>query len=157
MWPRAPSHKDKPEEIDNDDKKNDDDKHDDAKDDKNDDDDHSLIRTQRMGSSENRTEKMQTPILSPPRSPRTDLSSDKAIAEELERESSKAIVSALISQEFVAHAPKIIEELFRIYMQNMVLNVHPTTSTSTATTSDLQQLYLKMKSDLPSQVANPEF
>ncbi|GJY11892.1 hypothetical protein Tco_0381201 [Tanacetum coccineum] len=44
-----------------------------------------------------------------------------------ERESSKAVVHALISQEFVAHAPKIIEELFRIYMQNTVLNVHSTT------------------------------
>ncbi|GKD14491.1 hypothetical protein Tco_1198898 [Tanacetum coccineum] len=37
---------------------------------------------------------------------------------------------------------------------NTVLNVHPTISTSTATTSDLQQqLYLKMKSDLQSQVS----
>ncbi|GJT67663.1 hypothetical protein Tco_1019143 [Tanacetum coccineum] len=51
------SHKEKLEEIINDD---DDDKHDDAKDDKDDDDhdDHSLIKTQRMGSSEIRTEKM---------------------------------------------------------------------------------------------------
>ncbi|GKB30934.1 hypothetical protein Tco_0870335 [Tanacetum coccineum] len=123
-------------EIDNDDKKNDDDNHDDAKDDKNDDDDHSLIRTQRMGSSENRTEKMQTPILSPPRSPRTDLSSDKAIAEELEVSDTPMPDAPTQDQpkptsrsngEFVAHAPKIIEELFRIYMQNMVLNVHPTT------------------------------
>ncbi|GKD91617.1 hypothetical protein Tco_1367124, partial [Tanacetum coccineum] len=99
-----------------------------------------------------------------------------------ERESSQAVVPTLISQEFVAHAPKIIEELFRIHMQNTVLNVHPTTSASTATTtsdlqqqlylnmvlnvhpttsastattttSDLQQqLYLKMKSDLQAQV-----
>nr|GEV64877.1 hypothetical protein [Tanacetum cinerariifolium] len=43
------------------------------------------------------------------------------------REFSKVVVPPLISQEFVAHAPKIIEELFRIYMQNTVLNVHPTT------------------------------
>ncbi|GJX53319.1 hypothetical protein Tco_0281688 [Tanacetum coccineum] len=51
----------------------------------------------------------------------------------------------------------IIEELFKIYMQNMVLNVHPTTSTSTATTSDLQQqLYLKMKSDFQSKVVDRE-
>ncbi|GJT39278.1 hypothetical protein Tco_0939143 [Tanacetum coccineum] len=79
------SHKDKPEEIVDDEKKDDDDKHDDAKDDNDDDDhdDHLLIRTQRTGSSEIRTQKMQTPIPSPPRSPRTDLSSDKTTAEEL--------------------------------------------------------------------------
>ncbi|GKA95458.1 hypothetical protein Tco_0817496 [Tanacetum coccineum] len=68
-----------------------------------------------------------------------------------DRESSQAAVPALISQEFAAHAPKIIEELFKIYMQNTVLNVHPTPSASTATTTtyDLQhQLYLKMKTDL---------
>ncbi|GJZ38862.1 hypothetical protein Tco_0585425 [Tanacetum coccineum] len=44
-------------------------------------------------------------------------------------------------------------------MKNTVLNVHPTTSTSTATitTTDLQhQLYLKMKSNLQAQVANPD-
>ncbi|GKD54205.1 hypothetical protein Tco_1287592, partial [Tanacetum coccineum] len=45
-----------------------------------------------------------------------------------------------------------------IHMQNMILNVHPTTSASTTTTtSDLQQqLYLKTKSDLQAQVDNPE-
>ncbi|GJR61996.1 hypothetical protein Tco_1504158 [Tanacetum coccineum] len=65
-----------------------------------------------------------------------------------EREESKAAIHALISQEFIAHAPKIIEELLRIHMQNIVLNVHPTTNTSTASSSDLQQqLYLKMKYD----------
>ncbi|GJX81868.1 hypothetical protein Tco_0331349 [Tanacetum coccineum] len=36
-----------------------------------------------MGSSKIRTKKMQTPIPSPPRSPRTDLSLDKAIYQEL--------------------------------------------------------------------------
>ncbi|GJV50038.1 hypothetical protein Tco_1440250 [Tanacetum coccineum] len=71
-----------------------------------------------------------------------------------ERESSQVVVPTLISQEFVAHAPKIIEELFRIHMQNTVLNVHHITSASTATTTfDLQQqLYLKVKSDLQAQV-----
>ncbi|GJT38883.1 hypothetical protein Tco_0938748 [Tanacetum coccineum] len=54
-----------------------------------------------------------------------------------ERELLTAVVPTLISQEFVAHVPKIIEELFRIHMQNTILNVHPTTSTSTTTTSDL--------------------
>ncbi|GJZ17141.1 retrovirus-related pol polyprotein from transposon TNT 1-94 [Tanacetum coccineum] len=46
-----------------------------------------------------------------------------------ESKSLQAVVPALISQEFVAYAPKIIEELFRIYMQNTVLNVHITTIT----------------------------
>ncbi|GJY84197.1 hypothetical protein Tco_0497573 [Tanacetum coccineum] len=190
------NHDDDDDDVKKDDKKDDDDD--------NDDDDHDvhlLIRTQVTGSLEIRTEKMHTPIPSPSRSPRIDLSSDMAIAQELtvsvsptpttssqdrtkpisrrythilgvvrrmcmrrvvnavkkERESSQDVVPALISQEFVTHAPKIIEELFRIYMQNTVLNVHPTTSTSTATTSDLQQqLYLKMKSDLQAQVADPE-
>nr|GEZ73498.1 hypothetical protein [Tanacetum cinerariifolium] len=43
-----------------------------------------------------------------------------------ERESFKAVIPALISKEFVAHAPKIIEEFFRIQMQIIVLNLHPT-------------------------------
>ncbi|GJV10775.1 hypothetical protein Tco_1352316 [Tanacetum coccineum] len=76
------SHKEKPKEIVDDDEKKDDDKHDDAKDD-DDHNDQSLIRTRRMVSSKIRTEKMQTPIPSPPRSPMTDLSSDKEISEEL--------------------------------------------------------------------------
>ncbi|GKF91751.1 hypothetical protein Tco_0275452, partial [Tanacetum coccineum] len=65
------SHKYKPEEIVDDEKKDDDDKHVDAYDDKDDhddnddNDDHSLIRTRRIGSLEIRTENMQTPILSP--------------------------------------------------------------------------------------------
>nr|GEW71866.1 hypothetical protein [Tanacetum cinerariifolium] len=68
-----------------------------------------------------------------------------------EREQLKAEVHALISQEFAAHAPKIIKEIFRIHMQNTVLIVHPNSSASTASILDLQQLYLKMKSDLQSQ------
>nr|GFA55114.1 hypothetical protein [Tanacetum cinerariifolium] len=45
----------------------------------------------------------------------------------------------------------------RIHMQNTVLNVHPTISTSVALTSDLQQeLYLKIESDLQSKVDDPE-
>ncbi|GJW91558.1 hypothetical protein Tco_0169111, partial [Tanacetum coccineum] len=76
-----------------------------------------------------------------------------------EREASKATIPALISKEFTDHAPKIIEELFKIHMKNNVINVHLTTSTSTATTTtaDLQhQLYLKMKSNLHDQVVDPE-
>ncbi|GKC48268.1 hypothetical protein Tco_1065990 [Tanacetum coccineum] len=131
------------------------------------------------GSSEIRTGKMQTPIPSPLRSSRADLSSDKAIAEKLTvsdtlmpdapsqdqpkptsiRHTNLLGIVAKMSmrRKFVAHAPKIIEELFKIYIQITVLNVHPTTSTSTTTTSDLQrQLYLKMKSGLQSQVVDPE-
>ncbi|GJR19600.1 hypothetical protein Tco_0968127 [Tanacetum coccineum] len=51
-----------------------------------------------------------------------------------EREASQATVPPLISKEFADHAPKIIEELFKIHMKNNVINVHPITSTSTATT-----------------------
>nr|GEV20363.1 reverse transcriptase domain, reverse transcriptase zinc-binding domain protein [Tanacetum cinerariifolium] len=71
----------------------------------------------------------------------------------------QANVPALISKEFANHAQKIIEELFKIYIKNNVITVHPTTSTSTATTTsdDLQhQLYLKMKSNLQDQVDDPE-
>ncbi|GKB55377.1 hypothetical protein Tco_0906130 [Tanacetum coccineum] len=71
------SHKENPEKNDDDEKK------DDKKDDDDDHDDHALIRTRVTGSLEIRTEKTQTPISSPPRSPMTDLSSDKEIAQEL--------------------------------------------------------------------------
>nr|GEU67672.1 hypothetical protein [Tanacetum cinerariifolium] len=53
--------------------------------------------------------------------------------------------------EFNAHAPMIIEELFKTYVQSNVIHVHPTTTTSTKTESfaTLQyQLYLKMKRSL---------
>ncbi|GJV16736.1 hypothetical protein Tco_1362059 [Tanacetum coccineum] len=69
------SHKENP-------KKNDDDvEKKDYKKDADDDDhtNHALIRTQVPGSLEIRTQKMHTPIPSPPRSPRINLSSDKAI------------------------------------------------------------------------------
>ncbi|GKC16796.1 hypothetical protein Tco_1013578 [Tanacetum coccineum] len=79
------SHKENLETIDDEEeeeeKKND--NKDDDGDDNDDHDDHALISTQRLGSSKNRNEKMQTPILSPHRSPRTDLSSDKTISQEL--------------------------------------------------------------------------
>ncbi|GJY25655.1 hypothetical protein Tco_0400381 [Tanacetum coccineum] len=63
-------------------------------------------------------------------------------------------VPDLVSQEFNAQAPKIIEDLFNNYVQSNVIKVHPTTTTSTKTTSlaDLQhQLYLKMKRSLQDQ------
>ncbi|GKE22045.1 hypothetical protein Tco_1433557 [Tanacetum coccineum] len=66
------SHKENPEKNDDDKKKND--KKDD---DDNDDDDHALIRNRVTGSSDIKTEKRQTPISSPPKSPKTDLSSNK--------------------------------------------------------------------------------
>ncbi|GJY33299.1 hypothetical protein Tco_0417768 [Tanacetum coccineum] len=58
-----------------------------------------------------------------------------------ERDAFQADVPALISKEFDAQSPQIIEELFKTYVQNNVIQVHPTTSTSTETTSsgDLQQ------------------
>ncbi|GKA19887.1 hypothetical protein Tco_0699802 [Tanacetum coccineum] len=62
-------HKENPEEIADD---NDDDDH----------NDHALIMTKRMGSLEVRNVQMQTSILSPPRSVRIDLSSDKAPIDE---------------------------------------------------------------------------
>ncbi|GJX34142.1 hypothetical protein Tco_0245699 [Tanacetum coccineum] len=80
------SHKENPKTIDDDDveEKKDDKKDDDDDDDDNDDhDDHALDRNKRTDSSEDRTEKTQTPISSPPRSPRKDLSLDKAISKEL--------------------------------------------------------------------------
>ncbi|GJX47550.1 retrovirus-related pol polyprotein from transposon TNT 1-94 [Tanacetum coccineum] len=87
------SHKENPEHVDDYDanekeKKydmnNDDEKKDDVEEkDNNDHTDHVLVKTQEMGSLENRTEKMQTPIPTPPRSPRKDLSLDKTILQEL--------------------------------------------------------------------------
>ncbi|GJW78364.1 hypothetical protein Tco_0140046 [Tanacetum coccineum] len=61
----------------------------------------------------------------------------------------------LVSQEFNAQAPKIIEYLFKNYVQSNVIQVHPITTTSTETTSsaDLQQqLYFKMKRSLRSSI-----
>ncbi|GKA94551.1 hypothetical protein Tco_0816589 [Tanacetum coccineum] len=74
------SHKDNSKEVDDDDgDEMKDDKKDDDDNDDDDQDDHALIRNRRMGSSEIRTKKMQTPTSSPSRSPRKDLSSDKTI------------------------------------------------------------------------------
>ncbi|GJZ88980.1 hypothetical protein Tco_0660762 [Tanacetum coccineum] len=72
------SHKENPEIVDDDDddvnEKKDNKKDDDNDDDNDNHDDQALVRNKRMGSSEIRT---------PPRSPRTDLSSDKTISQEL--------------------------------------------------------------------------
>nr|GEV97797.1 hypothetical protein [Tanacetum cinerariifolium] len=68
------------------------------------------------------------------------------------------VVPELVSKEFATHALKIIEELFKRHMKNKVLNVHPTVSISTTTTTaDLKQpLYLKMKTYLHAQGADLE-
>ncbi|GKD72467.1 hypothetical protein Tco_1330749, partial [Tanacetum coccineum] len=224
------SHKENPENIDDDDendKEKKDEKKDDYKDKDNDDHtDHTLVRTQATGSMEIRKEKLQTPIPSPSRSPRKNLSSDKNLSQELtesvspstattskdqskkirisnkynhipgvihrmcrrqgymiqssrdtndliknnvkravadtiiqERNDFQAEVPAMVTNEFVAQAPRIIKELFKSYVSNNVIQVHPTTSTSTATTSSAilqQQLYLKMKSNLKDQATDLE-
>nr|GEV63645.1 retrovirus-related Pol polyprotein from transposon TNT 1-94 [Tanacetum cinerariifolium] len=107
-----------------------------------------------MGSLETRIEEKQTTIPTPPRSPRTILSLDKNVTQELTETVHFARcvvvkeVPDLVSQEFNAQALKIIEYLFKNYVQSNVIQVHPTTTTSAKTTSsaDLQQqLYFKMK------------
>ncbi|GJS49673.1 hypothetical protein Tco_0599794 [Tanacetum coccineum] len=63
-----------------------------------------------------------------------------------DREVSSVDISGMVSKEFAAHGPKLIEELFRKHMLNTTLNLYPKTNSSTATTSsaDLQQqLYLR--------------
>nr|GEV79636.1 putative reverse transcriptase domain-containing protein [Tanacetum cinerariifolium] len=72
-WLDHESHKENPKVIDDDDVNDDEQKYE-KKDD---------IGIHEMGSLENRTEKMQTPIFTTPRSPRINLSSDKAILQEL--------------------------------------------------------------------------
>ncbi|GKB62207.1 putative reverse transcriptase domain-containing protein, partial [Tanacetum coccineum] len=205
------SHKENPEYVDDDDDKE---KVDEEKD-------------VDMGSLETRIEEMQTPIPTPPRSPRINLTLNKNITQELtdivplptattsktphskrrisrmyshlpsalsrmcrrqgytiqnmeqkatndliennlkpsiavtiikDRDAFCSEIPDLVSQEFVAQAPKIIEELFKNYVQSNVIQVHPITTTSTETTStaDLQQqLYLKMKRSLQDQANDP--
>ncbi|GJZ66085.1 hypothetical protein Tco_0622781 [Tanacetum coccineum] len=75
-----------------------------------------------------------------------------------DRDAFQSELPALISKEFDAHAPKIIEELFKHYVETNVIQVHPTITTSTDTTSSAdiqQQLYLKMKSNLQDQANDP--
>ncbi|GJT46487.1 hypothetical protein Tco_0955202 [Tanacetum coccineum] len=62
------------------DEENDDDDEDDDNDDH---DDYALVINKVLGSLETRNAQTQTPIPSPPRSPRNDLSSDKTVSEEL--------------------------------------------------------------------------
>nr|GEW28514.1 hypothetical protein [Tanacetum cinerariifolium] len=80
---------------------------------------------------------------------------DDKDAEKVDEEEGK--VPDLVSQEFNAQAPKIIEELFKNYIQSNVIQVHPTTTTSTETISsaNLQQLYFKMNRSLQDQANDP--
>ncbi|GKE23438.1 hypothetical protein Tco_1434950 [Tanacetum coccineum] len=50
-----------------------------------------------------------------------------------DRETAPTNVHELISKEFATHAPRIIRELFQSHMQNTVLNLYPTISSSTTT------------------------
>ncbi|GJU60031.1 retrovirus-related pol polyprotein from transposon TNT 1-94 [Tanacetum coccineum] len=192
------SHKEHPENYDDDEDETEKEKKNDKNDDEKANDDENKNET---GSMETMKKKMQTPIPSPTRSPRTNLSSDRTLSQELtatvspstddvinniapemmvsktnemikealprlvdlavtrDREIALTNVPEIISKEFTAHAPGIIAELFQIHMQNTTLNLYPTTSSSTATTStdDLQhQLYLKMKLNHQDQAAGPE-
>ncbi|GJU80300.1 hypothetical protein Tco_1282665, partial [Tanacetum coccineum] len=155
--PQLGSHKDNPEHVDDDDK-----------------DDEKVDEEEggQMGSLETRNEETQTTIPTPHRSPRTILSSDKNITQELmktvsfpttttsntprskrrisilhlgvsklvekateelietnlkpciaatiieDRDAFRSKVPDLVSQEFNAQAPKIIEDLFKNYVQN---------------------------------------
>ncbi|GKB25401.1 hypothetical protein Tco_0864802 [Tanacetum coccineum] len=144
------SHKENLETIDDDDDEEDkkDDNKDDDGDDNDDHDDHALISTQRLGSSKNRNEKMQTPILSPHRSPRKDLSSDKDYFLEL--------TVAKTNELIIEAVPRIVNDAVKQDIESSTAIVLDT-STATTTTTDLQyQLYLKMKTDLQDQVVDPE-
>ncbi|GJV61290.1 hypothetical protein Tco_1467390 [Tanacetum coccineum] len=177
------SHKENPEYVDDDDDKEKVDEKKDAE----------------IGSLETRTEEMQTLIPTPPRSPKTILSSDKNITQELtdivslpttttsktphskrrisskyshrpatddliennlkpfiaatiieDRDAFRSEVPDLVSQEFNAQAPKIIEELFKNYVHSNVIQVHPTTTTLTETTSSIvHNIVLVININLP--------
>ncbi|GJT31140.1 hypothetical protein Tco_0911415 [Tanacetum coccineum] len=65
----------------------------------------------------------------------------------------------MVSKEFAAHGPKMIEDLFRQHMQHTTLNLYPKTSSSSTTNSsaDLQQqLYKNMKAKPQDQATDPE-
>ncbi|GKE17482.1 hypothetical protein Tco_1425059 [Tanacetum coccineum] len=79
------------------------------------------------------------------------------LAVDKDREVSPVDISVMVSKEFVAHVPKMIEEMFCQHMQNTTLNLYPKSRSSTTTTSsaDLQQqLYQTMKTK--HQAVDPE-
>ncbi|GJV85770.1 hypothetical protein Tco_1525668 [Tanacetum coccineum] len=168
------SHKENPETVDDDDDDDKEENKDDKKDDDNDDDDnddhthHTLVKDQELTATVSPT----PATTSQDRSKTRRVSSKyKHISRALhrmcrrqadiiiqERDAFQAEVPALISKEFVDHAPKINEELFKIHMNNNVIQVQPTTSASTSTTTSVdlqQQLYLKMKSNFHNQAGDP--
>ncbi|GJT28025.1 hypothetical protein Tco_0908300 [Tanacetum coccineum] len=53
------------------------------------------------------------------------------LAVDKDREVSPVDISDIVSKKFVAHGPKMIEELFQKHMQNTTLNLYPTTSSLT--------------------------
>ncbi|GJS90770.1 hypothetical protein Tco_0773406 [Tanacetum coccineum] len=74
-----------------------------------------------------------------------------------DRDAFRSDIPSFVYQEFKTHAPKIITELFKDYVQSNVIHVHPTIISSTLTDSstDLQyQLYLKMKRSLQDRANN---
>ncbi|GJX95425.1 hypothetical protein Tco_0351223 [Tanacetum coccineum] len=113
------SHKDKPKNINDDvDDEMKDDKDDDDDDD--DHDDHALIRNRRTGSLEIRNKKMQTTIPSPPRSLKKDLSSNKAIDQELTVSVTPTPIPATSSQRLskpisrrYTHIPRALKRICR--------------------------------------------
>ncbi|GKD23330.1 hypothetical protein Tco_1225033 [Tanacetum coccineum] len=130
------SHKEHPEVV-----VDDDDNKEEKKDEKKDDE---------MGSLENRTEKMQTPIPTTPRSPRINLSSDKNIAQELTDTVSLSTATTSkdphkkrrISSRY-SHLPGALRRMCR--RQGYMIR-------DMERKFDLQQqLYLKMKSNLQDQ------
>ncbi|GJR30454.1 hypothetical protein Tco_1106686 [Tanacetum coccineum] len=116
------SHKDNPKFIDDDD---------DKAEEKNSDD---------MGSLEIRNEETQTTIPIPLSALRRMCRRQANIIIE-DHDSFRSEVPAFVSQEFNAHAPAIIEELFKNYVQSNVVHVHPTTTTSTKTESSATLQY----------------
>ncbi|GJW03316.1 ribonuclease H-like domain-containing protein [Tanacetum coccineum] len=137
-------------------------------DDDDDHDDHTLIRIQVMGSSEITTKKMQTPIPSPPRSHKTDLSSDKENDQELMQMKKKYVTNN--------HLQDIKEKV-----NESLKDIAPklaTTTTIDLTNDDLPRIVANdvkkereslqlvvpvlisqefMKSDLQAQVVDPKF
>ncbi|GJS21015.1 hypothetical protein Tco_0449647 [Tanacetum coccineum] len=129
------SHKENPKKNDEDNDDDDDEKkYDKMDDDDEDNDDHALIRTRGIKEKVDEALKDIVPKLS------TTATND-LINDNLPR-----IVANVIKKE---------RESLKAINNN--LNVHPTISTSTVATFDLQQqLYLKRKSDLQAQVIDPE-
>ncbi|GJV89033.1 hypothetical protein Tco_1532971 [Tanacetum coccineum] len=75
-----------------------------------------------------------------------------------DHDSFRSEVPDLVSQEFNAQASKIIEELFKNYVQSNIIQVYPTITTSIDITSSAnlqQQLYLKLKRSLQDQANDP--